>query len=302
MIKPGEKNKQDKKLFSPKWTFEMLRDAEIDELIKAFIDRMEGWYFQPLEFLLRRSTGEAKGDYDFISLAIECMLIDALAGYYYGIAYWLTYFNLDEYVVMAIILAVLVMVAFMLKGHALPFAIFTTGFAASSLELLLLISFQTLYGYVYQQVGLIVTVFMFGLALGSYGINKNIERLGKKALITMELGVVIYSLLLPLSILYISMLPAKLEMLMANTVFPLLTLVISMLVGMEFPVAAKFYFRNKRDIEETTGRLYAADLGGACIGALAMSIFLIPLFGVIHGSIFVGLLNAASLLVLLSKG
>jgi len=73
------------KKFSPNCTFDDLKDAEIDKLIDAFIDRMKGWYFQPLKSLLGLDTEKTKGDYDFISLAIECMLIDALAGYFYGI-------------------------------------------------------------------------------------------------------------------------------------------------------------------------------------------------------------------------
>src|ERR1017187_8812385 len=45
---------------------------------------------------------------------------------------------------------------------------FAAGFAASGVEIVLLLGFQVLYGSVYRQVGLIVTVFMAGLASGAW--------------------------------------------------------------------------------------------------------------------------------------
>jgi spermidine synthase len=45
-------------------------------------------------------------------------------------------------------------------------AISTTGFAALALEIILIYVFQNVYGYVYEKIGLIIAVFMFGLALG----------------------------------------------------------------------------------------------------------------------------------------
>ena len=45
-------------------------------------------------------------------------------------------------------------------------AIATTGFAGMALEIILIFAFQNIYGYVYENIGLIIAVFMFGLALG----------------------------------------------------------------------------------------------------------------------------------------
>ena len=45
-------------------------------------------------------------------------------------------------------------------------AIATTGFAGMALEIILIFAFQNIYGYVYGNIGLIIAVFMFGLALG----------------------------------------------------------------------------------------------------------------------------------------
>ncbi|MCP4253876.1 MAG: hypothetical protein GY775_10780 [Candidatus Scalindua sp.] len=45
-------------------------------------------------------------------------------------------------------------------------AIITTGFAGMALEIILIFAFQNIYGYVYENIGLIIAVFMFGMALG----------------------------------------------------------------------------------------------------------------------------------------
>ena len=62
----------------------------------------------------------------------------------------------------------LILAAYLLRIRPVPLAVFSTGFAASALEVILLMGFQIVYGSTYQQVSLIVTMFMIGLAIGSY--------------------------------------------------------------------------------------------------------------------------------------
>jgi len=57
-----------------------------------------------------------------------------------------------------------------LRGTAV--VLFASGFAATTLELVLLLAFQVLCGSVYHQLGIIVTVFMTGLALGAALANR----------------------------------------------------------------------------------------------------------------------------------
>ena len=51
-----------------------------------------------------------------------------------------------------------------------------SGFAASALEVVLLLGFQALYGSLYRQVGLVVTVFMGGLAVGAWRAQRTLFR------------------------------------------------------------------------------------------------------------------------------
>ena len=62
-----------------------------------------------------------------------------------------------------------------LRRTALLWSVGTTGLATMALEIILLYTFQTLYGYVYSMVGLVVGVFMFGLVLGSLAMNRRLR-------------------------------------------------------------------------------------------------------------------------------
>jgi spermidine synthase len=63
-----------------------------------------------------------------------------------------------------------------LARAALTWSVATTGFATMALEIVLLYTFQSLYGYVYGQVGLVIGVFMFGLVIGSWAMNRRLSR------------------------------------------------------------------------------------------------------------------------------
>ncbi len=54
------------------------------------------------------------------------------------------------------------------RMNTITLGILTGGFAASSVEILLLISFQIIYGYVYFLTGVIISIFMAGLAFGAF--------------------------------------------------------------------------------------------------------------------------------------
>jgi spermidine synthase len=49
---------------------------------------------------------------------------------------------------------------------SLPYAITTTGFSSMVLQLILLFGFQIVFGYVFYEIGILITAFMAGLAIG----------------------------------------------------------------------------------------------------------------------------------------
>ena len=188
--------------------------------------------------------------------------------------------------------------------NPVTFAIFTTGFAAASLEIVILIAFQIMHGYAYSKIGIIITAFMIGLAVGAYFMNKSLARLGKKQLVILEFLMVLFSLALPIIIILINR--ANNNTLLAlsdHIIFPLLTIIIGILVGAEFPLAAKLFFKNNKKKSETgkaetAASLYSADLIGAFIGAVIVSSLLIPLLGIINVCLIIAGLNLLSGFVL----
>ena len=90
--------------------------------------------------------------------------------YYYHLRHWMSQFDVRFGLMEAGLLVLLGFYVVRLRGGA--FVLFASGFAASTLEVVLLLAFQVLCGSVYHQVGVIVTVFMAGLALGAFVMNR----------------------------------------------------------------------------------------------------------------------------------
>jgi spermidine synthase len=220
-------------------------------------------------------------NYDFLPLA-----------YYYHLLFWSSQFqtNVSPFIIIGVILIIIIL----LRITSIPFAIATTGFAASSLEVILLIGFQILYGYVYQYVGVIITCFMIGLGIGAYYMNKTLAKRKRKDMVKIEFLIFVFSLILPLILIFLSSFENMFLISLSSIfIFPLLMIIIASLVGMEFPLASKLHLR-KKNIEHTAGVLYGSDLFGACVGALITSTLLIPIIGIINVCILTGILNLIS--------
>jgi len=219
--------------------------------------------------------------------------------YYYHLLYWMRHFRFNSSLFFIILIGFLVW--YISRLSSVGFAIFTSGFAASSLEIVILIGFQILYGYAYHQIAIVITAFMIGLAAGSYYMNKKLKDMGKKELVNLEYAIAFYSVLLPFVLLFLSKIEnIVLVYFLSRLIIPLFTFLIAVLVGMEFPLASKLFFKGK--VSETAGRLYNADLIGAAIGALLVSALLIPILGIFKVCFLVGVLNLGSGIIVKNKG
>ncbi len=206
--------------------------------------------------------------------------------YYYHLLYWLGHFETD-YALFAVLLVVFLAVSFWRMGRV-EFAVFTSGFAGISLELILIIGFQILYGNVYHRIGILITSFMIGLALGAWLMNRRLANVRMGTVVNLVFSMAAFSAFLPVVLLLISKVgaPAILS-LISMIVFPLLTVTIGCLVGALFPAAAKLRFSGTA---KTAGSLFFYDYAGACIGALLVSVVLVPMLGVFSTAAITGLL------------
>ena len=148
--------------------------------------------------------------------------------------------------------------------------------------------------------GLVVTVFMLGLAIGSWAMNRMLGRRSRRDLVKLELALAALSALLPIVLLGLGRIRSGAWAgASAEAVLALMTGLLAVLVGMEFPLAGKEDFQA---VTATAARLYTADLVGACLGALLVSTFLIPLIGVIWVCLIAAAMNLISGAILRCTG
>jgi len=174
------------------------------------------------------------------------------------------------------------------------FSVAACGFAAMGLEVILIFGFQNLYGYVYQMIGLLVALFMFGLAVGSWLINARLPRLrrGLGLLIGIEAAVVVFALLLPLILeAFSARLLGHVGLWLSLLVFAALIGLTGLLIGLELPLASQLYLTVAQRLSHTAGMVDAADHFGAFAGALLAGAVLIPVFGTAATCAIVAVLN-----------
>jgi spermidine synthase len=241
--------------------------------------------------------------------------------YYYHLRHWLSQFAARSGVpygsMLGGVLAVL-LAAYLARLRAAPRIIFAAGFAASALEIVLLLAFQVLYGSLYQQVGLVVTVFMAGLAAGAGWANRRRKLWGgvaeprhaaneetprrhsamppytdpSRLLPVLGLAIAALGAALPLLLRVLERLDTAAGTELAGQGLILLfTLALAALVGAQFPLAGA---AADGEPAAVAARLYSADLVGAALGALLVSTLLIPLLGVTTVCLLTAGLNAAA--------
>jgi spermidine synthase len=196
--------------------------------------------------------------------------------YFDHLRYWMNQFQVRFELFEGALLALLVV--YLTRIRTVTLVLFTTGFAASALEVVLLLGFQILYGCVYHQVGVIVTMFMLGLGIGSWTMNRWLPKRNGRDLVWLVLGLALLAVLLPPllgGLDHLGGLPGGGWT--GPAIVALLALLLAVLVGLIFPLAGKADFQR---VTTTAARLYTADYLGSAIGALLVSTLLIPWIGV----------------------
>ena len=190
------------------------------------------------------------------------------------------------------------------SGENTPGVYFSTavvGFSHITIEIVLVLAFQVFYGFLYRQLGLLVGVFMAGLALGTWWGEKFLR---KKAQTTFNL-VLIQLLLLFILALTLAVLsvfhkhPYTLSRLPDCLIFPSMAGMTGVVGGLQFPCASGVLQVQKVEIEKAAGNLYGYDLAGSAVGCVITSIVLIPLYGIPKTLAFLAILSTLTIIVLL---
>ena len=176
----------------------------------------------------------------------------------------------------ALLVAALAVLAGLVRvGRPTPSALCAgvTGFTMIGVEILLLLGFQAIYGYVYQQLALLVAAFMAGMSCGSW---LALRRSAPPPLAPIQVAVAAS----PLVVFGLLGLGAAAA--------PVLALVCGALGGFQFAAASRRYFTHSAS---GGGKLYAIDLAGSCAGALLVSAYAIPVFGFLRTASLMALVN-----------
>lgn len=186
-----------------------------------------------------------------------------------------------SFVFLLLLLAVMALCGSFRK--AVCFSLFTTGYAAIAFSLIIILTYQAAFGYVYEMIGLLTAFFMLGMASGAF-IAKDIRR-PLPWLQALELASIGLFLVSPL-------------LFGQEVSFYALNFVCGTIAGMQF--AGANLFLKGSDPAKTAGRLYAIDLSGSFSGALLTSLVLIPLLGLQKTLISLAALKGASFLILIA--
>jgi spermidine synthase len=236
-------------------------------------------------------------------------------GLFYGLSYWNALFSPGLARVFAVagrlklwMLSVPIMGGILLflailkltgkgKGGFVPIAIATTGFTGMAADLIIVFAFQTLYGYVYHWIGLIIAAFMGGLSLGGVLMTRRLAviRDEKSALLRLELALVLFWMLMPLALSTVY-LRSMHPLIFSSIQWALLVTnaLAGFLVGSQFPLANKMWLKGR---DAGGGVLYACDLVGAFLGSIIVSVALIPVLGIVETCLLAAVLKLGSLLL-----
>ncbi len=195
--------------------------------------------------------------------------------YFKQIKLWISQFKINRYLVYpGLLLLSALFILFVIKSNMANLGMFSAGYTASSMEIIILIAFQVIYGYIYLAMGVFFASFMAGLALGTLFCKKIIHGMDLSTLLVLQLVIGIVTML-SIPLLYMMKEHAANHILVYFICFSLL-FAIAFLVGGYFSVASVIQTENTRAV---AAKVYSTDLLGSAAGALLTAVILIPRFG-----------------------
>lgn len=233
-------------------------------------------------------------------------------GYLYHAILWTSFFdatrnflpyidkiNIAFFILLAFVFFIIALLAQKLIARSLKFPVLisvgASGMSQICFQVIIILAFQFIYGYMYYQLGLILTSFMIGLTIGSFLVTSFMEKIEDERLIYIktQMWQAIYPLILAITLIIITKInQARPDMgNMLKITFLIMPALSGFIGGFQFPLANKIWLKDSKDISRTTGLLYGIDLLGSCIGGIMIGVILIPLLGIFQTCIFLSIIN-----------
>ncbi|HYK87470.1 MAG TPA: hypothetical protein VE398_01775, partial [Acidobacteriota bacterium] len=153
-----------------------------------------------------------------------------------------------------------------------------TGFTLMALQIFLLLAFQSVYGYVYHKLAILIAMFMAGISFGCWLATRQVRSSNNPFGMIATTQFILAASAPGLIFLVSRLSQSSVTLLAAQVLFPMLAGLGGMVGGYQFPLATEVYLRDSNS-KTGLGTVYALDLLGGCAGALLLSSYLIPVFG-----------------------
>ncbi|MFA5145066.1 MAG: spermine synthase [Candidatus Omnitrophota bacterium] len=178
---------------------------------------------------------------------------------------------------------------------AIVYSIATTGLFGMLANLVLIFSFQVFYGYLYYMIGILISIFMAGIALGSIFMTTALKRIkdGLRLFIELEAGIIVFSCIMAVTLTRFMWSARHIPLIFATLLF-----ISGLFLGLEFPLASRIYPGRKEEAGNTVGVLYSADLIGGWVAGVLGSIILLPVLGLFNTCLVIIMFKLSSLFLL----
>ena len=200
------------------------------------------------------------------------------------LAYWLSYFT-GKYWLMAFSATMIALFIFV-TGSVSSKGMFLTGFSATGMEILLLFGLQVFFGNIYLLTSFVISSFMIGLSVGSFFGRSITGFYQRETLSGNQLFFGIFAAIT--GILLFSPGVSNLPPAIVYSLYLTATAVTGVLTGIQFTRAS---LNQAGSYAEISGNTYSYDLFGSALGALIMTIYLMPKLGIVASALTISLLN-----------
>ncbi|MFQ6098390.1 MAG: fused MFS/spermidine synthase, partial [Armatimonadota bacterium] len=176
-----------------------------------------------------------------------------------------------------------------------------TGFVEMGLQLMVLFAFQTVAGYLFYQIGILTTLYMAGLAVGGELGRRLVGRSGGTVAAAFAIclpGLVVVSAAMPWAVAGGIAGPEAVKVMLGG-----ISLIGGALGGCAYAVAVRLASsagrrpHDARDAGRAGAALYAADLVGGALGAILVSVLVLPALGLWQTCYGLAILSATGLIL-----
>ncbi len=204
--------------------------------------------------------------------------------------------RIPKWLMLLILILIFIGIGSIVRAPVLSIGIL--GGSGISSQILLILSFEVLQGYMYHKIGIITGGFMLGVAGGAkLAKNKN-----------SKLSIIVLSVILYLGILSLIIWGSRFTIhdsrfitLSSESIFYILPILGGLLTGCAWTFANRELIQKGESVRQASGLLNGVDLFGSCVGSFFISIFFIPIYGFYFSLLVLVCLNFVALSFLLKR-